>query len=290
MKNVEINNKNQDEEYISKYQILPISTFLAVLGSFFTVASIAYVITAKYCTSIEAKEVWLTIEGSILFVSLLLTFLIIGIKNYRRFSAVKAYNDSNLCLNCIKSKMQDGFHNHGLLHLDELIGFESKLALSENPDICKVLVYTSDLATEKNAEGEVKKNIESGVQYIVLYFANNCSLEEYQRIENLYGKHSLVDLSSMAECEKSFDGQLAKTIGFDIMVYKSGDDQIRGFFAVDFIPEEKPFRGCHDPNCLNKCNYGKENSIPFYKEMSFDIAKQIFYEGMELQKESLGEK
>ena len=270
-------------------QILPITSFLAIIGPFFTIASIAYVVTILYCDSLEKRIVMFAIEGTIIFVAILLAFFRKGIKKTQQFYESESYKGSQVCLKCIEKKMNDGFHNRGLLHLNELIAYEGELSLSRDPSCCKVLVYTSDLATENDAEIVVKKNIENGVQYIVLYFANTCDTDEYNRIKNLYGENNLVNLSEIDEYKTSFDGLLACTLGFDIMIYKNIDNMIKGFFAVDFVPEKRPIRICHDINCEEQCNYGKGTEA-FYKEISYERAKQLYEEGLNIHKDYLKNK
>ncbi len=272
-------------------QILPFSTVWGISGVFFTVVSLVYAVTRKYCPT-EVQMIWIASEGVVLFLFLQLTFLIIGIKNIKATSKEEAYNDSQKCLKCIDIKMGDGFHNHGLKYLNELIAYEGMLAKNNNPEKCEVLVYTSDLATEKDAEAEVIVNRNKKVNYVVLFFANTCSDEDKLRFIDRYGSKNLVDLSESDEFKNSFDGKLAETLGFDIMIYKNSDGSTRGFFAVDFVPENTE-RGFHNYNC-HECNYGKKRAfgenhgIPFYKEFSSDIATQLFDAGMLLKKKMRG--
>ena len=260
---------------------LPISTLAGVLGWFYFIATIIYLLTKQFCHSIENQKIWFAAEGIVLFASLLVIYFICRIKEYKEEFEDEAYKDSQRCLNCIK----EGFPNHGLLHLEELIAYEGELASSSNPRMCKVLIYTSDLAGEKDAETVVIENRRKKIQYIVLYFANSCTEEENRVIEKRYGKKNLVDLSKRNEYIESFDGNLAQTLGFDIMIYQECDGSIKGFFAVDFVPANRPTRDFHRANCNNKCNYAKVHPRAFYKKISDDIARQLFEDGMKLQKE-----
>lgn len=282
------NTKEFSAKSVSK-ETLPIQSVLGLIGTFYTFYSICYVVTSLYAKTKESLVIASAIEGALLFASMLIAILLVGMKNYKKACEDDAYNNSLKCLECIKSKMEDGFHNHGLLHLNELLEYERTLASDPNPGSCDVLIYTSDLATEKNAEKDVKMNIESGVRYIVLYFSNNCKDEEYERVKNLYSEKNLVDLSRINEYKDSFDGGLAKTLGFDVMIYKKSNGEICGYFSVDFVPEDRPDRICHDPKCPDMCNYGKENQTPFYKEFSFEIAKELYVEGLRIQKQQNGE-
>ena len=264
-------------------ELLPVRTVFAIIGPFSTIASVVFVITQSYLGSSQYLLNCLVIESTILLILVFITFFIIGIKNYSSASEFEAYNTSLACLRCIKEKMNDGFHNRGLLYLDELITFERKLSSVPEPSKCKVVIYTSDLATENNVENDVKNNISSGVRYIILYFANTCTDEEYKKIKGLYGENNLINLSKRDDYANSFDGKHALTLGFDCIVYNVGENIIKGYFAVDFVPINRPYRACHIPNCQERCNYGKEDHQPFYKEISTDIAKQIYDEGFRIR-------
>lgn len=271
------NNKTHIKEIGS--QVLPISSFFEVIGYFFAIASILYVITCSRIVSYDDLLIAFVVEGSVLLILMMISFFVVAILNFKKVSENEVFNNSQKCLDCIESKMEDGFHSHGLIHLDELIQFEGKLALSSNPAGCEVLVYTSDLATEKNAEKEVRENIKNGVHYIVLFFNNSCKETEFQSIKELYGEDNLVDLSKRDDYNTSFDAGLAKTLGFDIMIYKDCENSLKGYFAVDFVPEGN-YRSFHDLHCNNMCNYGKENNNPFYKEISIEITKILYNEGI----------
>ena len=175
--------------------ILPISTFLAIMGPFFTAVSIFYVLTVSCSYSNEERNMWFAIEGAILFVIVLLTFILIGVKKNKQLSEQEAFKFSQACINCSETIMDDWFHNSGLLYLDELLKYEEKLATNNNPKDCKVFIYTSELLSEENVTPIVKKNIETGIQYVMLFFANNCEKEEFERIKTIYGETNLVDLS-----------------------------------------------------------------------------------------------
>ena len=105
------------------------------------------------------------------------------INKQERIDDLKCHLD--ICLKCANEKSADGFHYHGLLTLEELESYEETLANDPQPKNCLVLVYTSDLATEKDAEEQVKKNRFAGVKYIVLYFQNSCSAEELYNIDEI---------------------------------------------------------------------------------------------------------
>lgn len=262
---------------IKVYQVLPIKIVLDLLGVFFILAICAYALYKKY-----PLDYLLAIEFIILFTVVLLMFFIIGISNHRKIVEKEYENDTISCLECIKNKMEDGFHYHGLLHLNDLLKIEEKLSLSSSPKDCKVMVYTSDLATENDAEKVVDDNIKKGVQYIVLYFSNTCDDEEYIRIKNLYGEENLINLSKRKKYKNSFDGRLAVTLGFDITIYRNVDNKIKGYFAVDFVPKCRPIRSCHNPNCDEQCNYGKETEA-FYNEISYRCTKRLYEEGLKIQ-------
>lgn len=260
------------EKKVNRYQVLPITTFVAFLGFFFLFAIIAYAVYKK-CQSDDL----LAIEFIVLFVAFLLSFFVAGIKNYKSITKEDSKSSTLSCLDCIRKKMEDSISDHGLLHLEDLLAIERKLSLSSDPKACKVLIYTSDLATENDAEKEAKENIEKGVQYIVLYFSNTCEPEEYERIKSLYGENNLVKLSKKKKYKESIDGQLADTLGFDITIYQNAGNIIDGYFAVDFVPKNRPIRSFHNPNCSEQCNYGKGTEA-FYKKISYSCTKYLYEE------------
>jgi len=260
------------EKIVNRNQVLPIKVGVDYLGFFFMLAIIAYAVYKKY-----PLNALLVIEFIVLLVAFLLFFFVIGIKNYKRIAEEEAKSSTLSCLDCIRKKMKDSIRDHGLLHLKDLLDIEGKLSLSSNPKACKVLIYTSDLATENDAEKEVDNNINKGVQYVVLYFSNTCNQQEYERIKRLYGENNLVDLSNKTEYKESIDGQLAVTLGFDITIYQNAGNMIDGYFAVDFVPKNRPIRSFHNPHCKEQCNYGKGTDA-FYKKLSYNCTKYLYEE------------
>lgn len=257
-------------------EILPIGSLLSVLGIFFTVFSISYVLTVVFCENFNIRIILFVIESVIAFLSLFITLFIITIKRRNQKTKKAFKNNTEACISCVDSKLQDGFHQSGLLSFQELIEFEGTLADDPHPEECFVLVYTSDLATEKDAEIQVKNNIEKKVQYKVLYFQNSCG-NEVDEVITRYGADNLIDLSKIPEFAESFDGKLSGTLGFDIMIYQKSNGARRGFFAVDFIEDSRrhKFRPFHDANCRDMCNYGTKGET-FYKEMSAERAEELF--------------
>lgn len=257
-------------------ETLPIGSLLSALGIFFTVFSIGYVLTVVLCENYNIRIILFVSEAVLAFVSLFITLFIMTIKR-RNKKAIDAFKkNTEACIECVESKMQDGFHHSGLLSFQELIEFEGTLADDPHPEQCYVLVYTSDLATEKDAEKQVENNLHNKVQYKVLYFQNSCG-NETDKVEDRYGKNNLIDLSQIPEFAESFDGKLSSTLGFDIMIYQRSNGVRRGFFAVDFIEDSRrhKFRPFHDANCRDMCNYGTKGET-FYKEMSAERAEELF--------------
>lgn len=286
--------------------ILPISYVRSVLGCFFTICSIIYVIIPQLPfddgkikdNALLYFEI-LFIFGTITFLSMWITFAFCTYKEQKKNIKKDLEKETDLflqnlhnCFECAKGKVEDGFHNHGLLTLKELENYESSLSDSLHPEKCLILVYTSDLATEKDAEKQVLKNRKAGIPYVVFYFQNSCTHEETEIMKKIYGNNNLIDLSSNDYYKESFDGRLAHTIGFDIMIYQNHDGKKRGFFAVDFIPETNCPRSTHTPHCKEKCNYGILSSQrakdptyrkdPFYKEMSEERVSELYREMKEI--------
>lgn len=286
--------------------ILPISYIRSVLGVISPICSIIYVIISQlFFTSDKTKDNT-TLYFKILFFGGIIVFLVMWIifiicaykeqeKNINKnLEEERLLFEKNVkkCFKCAKEKSEDGFHYHGLLTLNELEAYESSLSDTSHPEKCLILVYTSDLATEKDALEQVLKNRESGIPYIIFYFQNSCTHEETEEMKKIYGKDYLIDLSSKDYFKESFDGRLAHTLGFDIMIYQNHNGEKKGFFSVDFIPETNCPRDSHTPHCKEKCNYGVISSqkakdpsyrkVPFYKEMSEEMVSVLYREMREI--------
>lgn len=270
--------KNKDRLSLYKLNsVIPISAVIAVLGSFFAIFSVIYILIVSYCNDINMRIILIIIEGVVAFVAMIVTLFIIAIKKQRK----QATEKFNSCQACVKSKVQDGFHRSGLLNLSELLEIEEELMEDSCPQMCDVLIYTSDLATEMDAHDVAEKNIKAGVNYRVIYFNNTCDPAVTAEIISVYGESNLVDLSAKPEYKETFDNELASALGFDIMIYKSSNGNKRGFFAVDFVTFDEfgkcPFRPKHSIDCSEQCNCGT-HSQPFYKEMSVDRTSELYKE------------
>lgn len=263
-------------------QVLPLRICLTYLGDFWAIALCAFILFKKFPSS----YLLVSVISFLFIVVVLLSYIVLGHGNYKRIIKQESYAFNHSCLDCIRNRMEDDFHKHGLVHLNDLLQIEQKLSESSDPRQCKVLVYTSDLATENDAEEVVNINIEHGVQYIVLYFANSCTPEQNDRIKRLYGEQNLIDLSKKRKNKQSFDGRLAETLGFDITIYNNVDikNKLSGFFAVDFVPKNRRVRIFHNPNCTEPCNYGRETEA-FYKKMSYESTKRLYEEGLSIQQD-----
>ena len=259
---------------------LPIGGLFGSLGYIFVVCATIYYLIANFCSDSSVRTILYVVDGVIAFLSVFITFIVIAAKTHKKSTQEELVFSAKECAVCAESKIQDGFHHSGLLTLEELINkYESPLADDPHPEKCSVLVYTSELATEQEAEDAVTNNISKGVQYRVLYFKNSCDegSKAYRDLKDRY-KGNLIKL----ENDGYFDGDLADTLGFDIMIYCTSDGKKRGFFAVDFLdPISKDNdRKCHSPNCKEMCNYGKarkeEPYTEFYKEMSSVMASELY--------------
>ena len=309
-----INRIINKEKFKDFFSILPFNKVISILGVYFTVGSIFYVIICYAFIHFDVLKnndkykmaLWIAF-GIIIFLSMWIILAIETKKNQdqtsvinRQGKIVNLKSNLDICLKCANEKSADGFHYHGLLTLDELKGYEETLANDTNPEDCLVLVYTSDLATEKDAEKQVKKNIFAGVKYIVLYFQNSCSAEELYNIEKLYGKENIINLSVYDKYNQSFDGKLAKTLGFDIMIYKNSNEEKHGFFAIDFVPEGSFRNETHTMDCKNKCNFGLEEcqraklptykKDPFYKEISSERVIELYREIIKIYQDNRKDK
>lgn len=251
--------------------ILPLETVGAVLGGFFTVVSILYIVIVSFCVDTNLKLILLILEGFLSFLCMFFIFFYIAVKNNRKFSR-EIYVK---CNECIQAKIHDSLHLAGLLYLSELLEIEKELVEDPQPECCEVLIYTSDLATEDIARKVVEKNLEKKVKYKIIYFNNSYSPNNTTTVNELYGAENIIDLTQNPIYENTVDSNLAKALGFDIMIYKTSNDKKRGFFAVNFVVFDKgicPFRPKHQQTCQDKC----ENMQTFYKEMSSDLTDALY--------------
>ena len=266
---------------------LPMNEVMSTLGTILTVCTIIYVLLIRnldenlYIISICSMFI-------IVFILVWMILFIIAIKAQRKINKLNDEFETQEykkylkgCKTCAEKKLSDGFHQKGLVTLDELIDIEGKLGTDEDPNSCYVLIYTSDLATEKEAEEIVKQNIKKGVKYYVLYFENSCSLIENKNIMDLYEKENLIDLSD--KFNDTFDSKASVSLGFDIMIYVDSKKKMRGFFAVDFAPDKNRVKLGHKVQCI-ECNYGKQRAGKdvnlFYKEISTETTNSLYNEIM----------
>ncbi len=217
----------------------------------------------------------------LIFICWFLVFLLFEISKYKKTIETNTLNDSLYCLNCIKQKVSDvfPFENYGLLTFEELSKLESKLQKGD-----EVVVYTYDLASEDDASKVVIENRSNDVKYTILYYINS-KPNKYNDYKKLYGEENLVDLSK--KYQDGADKQLAEFLGLDIIFFRenNGDINTRGYFAVDFnlrsTDNNKKFPREECIQC-RQCNY-VNGTEPFYKEISSELAKQFFDEGVNLK-------
>lgn len=269
----------KETKFSSMQRILPVSTVMSVLGVFFTLTMAIYVIIFQLS---PFKNIAVVVLFIFIFVILWIVLIRFAYVSYRNKLNLQNQERTQKCYSCAKDKLLDGFHYHGLITLKELEDLEGNLSLEENKEKCRVLVYTSDLATEKEAEPSVRRNRDANIQYIVLYFRNTCTTTEFKRLESLYGWENLIDLSKWEDYKENFDCRLAQTLGFDIMIFQNGKEEKKGYFAVDFSTEV----ACPYLDCEERCNFGLKNagsaSEPFYKEISTERVNTLYNEIMKI--------
>jgi hypothetical protein len=274
--------KNNNSLFKDLNEILPVGAAMVAVGVFFTIFSVVFTLIIKFSNEPIA---WLIGLSTFAFIIIFICFFLLA---YRRI-ILEGNNGliSNIknSYTCAQEKSNDGFHySYGLLNYDELIDLELRLSKDVNPEKCKVLIYTSDLATELDASNAVKENRDKNIQYIVLYFTNSCNNEQANELFQRYGIKNLIDLSTRDAYKGSFDSELAETIGFDIIIYENSDGEKQGYFCVDFTPSKQKIhkerqRPEHIADCRDKCNYEKRGN-PFYKRISKSITETLYDEIM----------
>jgi len=174
------------------------------------------------------------------------------------------------CKECVVNKIKNesflAYYN--LLTLEELLKIENSLEYNDT-----VIIYTSHIDTEDEAEVIVKNNISKGVIYNILYYDG--TIEKADKLKNMGYKN----VFPMEQNENNFDYQMSKKTasGFDLMFYKK-KGVINAFFCVNFsigVCNKYNVSGCSNP-CLKSLMESDKNKYLFYKKIDDALANSLF--------------
>lgn len=177
------------------------------------------------------------------------------------------------CEACAKDSSKYQFANFDFLTFDELISIEESLKSDIHPEQCYVYIYTSDISTEDDAEKTVIENIKSHVNYKVFYIDGIPTEKQI----SLYKKENLY------KCEAS---QIDRSADFDIMIYIDSNQNISGYFCVNFSKTRGPRPCSQGFKCTNECHYQNENLL--YKRIREDSVQLLL--SVLKERESIDEK
>lgn len=269
--------------------ILPIDTVAAILGGFFTVCSIIYVLIRAYVPQ-EHIVLALSIAAIVTFLLMWVAFFIVAY--LRRKSKAqetlieqkkKLIEQLHFCKECSIKKINDGFAYRKLLKEENIEDIETKLAIDLDPHNCYVLVYTSDLATILRRLDIIEKNIkEYGVNYRVIYFSDNTQ-KDRERIVSLIGEKNLLDANKVLKGTR--DEELMSISDVELIIYLDSSSYIQGFLSVDNVPSNaiNIGRPSHFSECNNRCNYGYSYQdgrvkTPFYKSLNKEKVRTLYHQ------------
>lgn len=271
-------------------EILPIDLSGAILGGFFTVVSIAYVLIKLY-----APKDWflflIALVGGITFILMFVAFFIAAYLRRKRKAKEHIELEKEtlikqliFCKECSNRKINDGFAYRKLLKEENLEDVETKMALDLDPKKCQIYVYTSDLATLIRRYKIIEDNIEqSHIKYRVIYYSDTSS-EYHDKLFKLIGEENLLDARKVDELKNSKDAELFKFNDVELIIFIDSANYIQGFLSIDNVPVNAIANGRsnHFNGCLkeNRCNYGArydENIVkdPFYKSLNKERVRSI---------------
>ena len=266
-------------------EILPIDTVAAILGIFFTVCSIIYLLIKGYAPK-EHVVLGIAIAAIFTFLAMWVSFFFVAYLKRKSMAKEELEHQKDTlkkqlidCRDCSLQRISDGFAYRKLLENSNIRDIETKMAMNVDPKKCSVLVFTSDLATLIRRLDIIENNIVNyGVNYRVIYFADN-SQSERERIFSLIGKENLLDGNKVEALQGSKDLEMMRIGDIELIIYVDGSTEnkyIQGFLSFDNVPSNARYIGksTHFSECRNKCNYGRTfdnegvDQTPFYKSLS----------------------
>lgn len=246
---------------------------------------VAFVITIATCLSIVFyrfvfKLLYANCPKSAIFLLVVFGLLIVAgmyLYHYYYFKSklIEANNEYfTNCKNCVVNKVDNESYlaYYNLVPFKELLRIENSL---EKDD--EVIVYTSHLDTEDDAEQIVKDNIKKGVIYNVLYYEG--TKEKENKLKNTGYKNVL----PLEKNENSFDYQLTNKntgseTGFDLMFYKKQNKDAEAYFCVNFskgVCNKSKVSNCNN-KCLKSLKEDEREKHLFYKKIDNELASSLF--------------
>lgn len=268
--------------------VISFDTLGAILGVFFPICSVAYILIKQY-----AGNFWLGVALLALgtFFSMWVVFFVFAYANRKRKAKETLQNQKdnfvkqlNYCRDCSLGKINNGLGYRKLFTHEDMVMFEKNLIDDPNPSEAIALIYTSDLATTLRREERMRKNIvEKDAKYRIVYFRNSLKEDLLTTLnlkkEDKEGNVTLIDANDYPTLTNSLDGQLMAKFDFEFIVFMDSTRKyVQGFFSFDNVSENASVLGrdTHDSECTNRCNYGKKNQKPIYKALDDEKARMLF--------------
>ncbi len=274
-------------------EILPIDTVAAILGIFFTVCSIIYLLIKAYAPE-EYLIIGIAIASIFTFLAMWVSFFFVAYLKRRSMAREGLEHQKETlkrqlidCRDCSLKRISDGFAYRKLLENANIRDVESKMAMNVAPEKCDVLVFTSDLATIIRRLDIIETNIKDyKIRYRVIYFSDNTQSER-EKIFSLIGEKNLLDGNKIEALKGSRDLQMMNAGDIELIIYLDGSTEnkyIQGFLSFDNVPSNAKNIGksTHFSKCTNKCNYGKMfdnegiDQTPFYKSLSKEKLTRLY--------------
>ena len=268
------------EGAIAFNNIISFDTLGAILGIFFPICSVAYILIKQYSTNF-----WLGVAILALatFFSMWIVFFAFAYAN-RKKKAKKHLEDDKkelveqliFCRNCSLSKINNGLEYRKLFTHKEILNFEEKLVEDPEPAKTVALIYTSELSTILRRKEKMIYNIAKGAKYYIVYFRKP-SESVISELNELNNKNLiLINANDYPDLFNSMDAQFMSFADFEmIILVDSTRNYKQGFFSVDNITKNTVIR-THDSECHEPCNRGKEYQEPLYKALDDDKAGLFF--------------
>ena len=271
-------------------EILSIDTMLTVL-SFFYIGCSALVVVIK---SFAKEYFWLftAIMGVVVFILLWIIFQVLALRQRRKKAEQARIDDAKniaeqleFCRDCSLKKINNGMGFRKIYLASEIKQIESKLDQDVDPSKASVLVYTSDLSTILRRLDVIKANINKKINYRIVYFKNTTG-DKYEEIEALL-KNNLIYALDIKELKDSLDSEMMLFNDMEVIVFLDSTRRfIQSFFSIDHVGvnSTEVGRNTHDPECKERCNYGKDRQEPTYKALNDEKARMLFNDVESLMK------
>lgn len=185
--------------------------------------------------------------------------------NDRRYSEMEAVND--YCRKCLEIREGNVLNSYNLFTYDQILKIEERVGNSpgKNRAVFSYSTYRDDGDDVGVAEAEeiVSANKKKGVKYYEIFYSDPVESTVHGDDNEVF-----VNLSEILKegIERCLDYRFYKDCRFDIMIYQWDDNNVEGYFCLNF----PLIKECtHDANCPIKCTLSNTDRTKkvFYKKM-----------------------